>query len=74
MQNEIVFIYLTEINLIKFFSKLEKEVRFCVNSIQYRNRSYENNNLYDYLKQISFEYYNFFSCEKVCYLLHSKKN
>jgi hypothetical protein len=38
---KIVFIYLTEINLINYFSKLEKELRYCMNSIQYRNRPYE---------------------------------
>ena len=35
-----------------------------MNSIQYRNRPYEINILYDYLKKISVEHYKFFSCVK----------
>jgi len=61
-KNEIIFIYMTEISLINFFSKLEKEVIFCINSIQYRNRPYEINILHDYIKKISVEHYKFFSC------------
>ena len=35
-----------------------------MNSKQYRNRPYEINILYDYLKKISVEHYKFFSCVK----------
>jgi len=48
--------------LINFFSKLEREVIYCINSIQYRKRPYEINILYEYLKKISVEHFKFFSC------------